>query len=310
LDRTSGVSAECAAWIQKAMVHAEAGQLAEADATLAAALTRLDSGSGSSCAGLILHNQATIASISGRFAEGEQLALRAISALEKIYPPDDRALLRPLLVLASTRLEQGNKSGARIAFGRLNGIRTEQPRERAMIHATCGSLMQSVGERGQAEAEYLAALDAWTEIGRDETADAGALFTALATLYIEERRFEEAGRLVDQASSIFSKIRDAAPMDRSKLLGVRGSLHAALGEWPSAENDFREALLVADGQAAISTAHTVILLNGLAEALKRNHHRQEARRIEARTAALVRANPRNTIVDASDLVGTPKPKRK
>src|SRR5205085_6490787 len=81
LDRTSGVSSECAAWIQKAMAHAEAGLLAEADATLAAALTKLGNGSAPSCTGLILHNQATIASISGRFAEGEQLALRAIAAL-------------------------------------------------------------------------------------------------------------------------------------------------------------------------------------------------------------------------------------
>src|SRR5262245_58027099 len=133
-----GVSSECAAWIHEAMANAQAGRLAEADAKLAAALTRIDDGAGSSCKGLILHNQATIASISGRFVEGERIALRAIAALEKVYSPDHLALLRPLLVLASTRLEQGNKSGARIAFGRIKGIRAEEPHERAMIHAMSG----------------------------------------------------------------------------------------------------------------------------------------------------------------------------
>ena len=205
LDRTSGVSTDCAMWIQKAIADVEAGLPAEADAELATALMKADNGGAAACRGLILHNQAAIASISGRFAQGERLALSAIAVLEKIYSPSDLALLRPLLILASTRMEQGNKAGARIAYSRIKGIRSERPNERAMIHAMSGSLLQSIGERGQAEAEYLAALDTWTEIGRGETADAGAVLTALGTLYIQERRFEEAGRFVDRASAIFSE---------------------------------------------------------------------------------------------------------
>jgi tetratricopeptide (TPR) repeat protein len=308
-DRTLRVSSECAGWIQEAMADAEAGLLADADAKLAAAVTRVDSSSASSCKGLILHNQATIASISGRFAEAERLALGSIAALEKVYPPDHLALLRPLLVLASTRLEQGNKSGARTAFGRLKGIRAEQPHERAMIHAMSGSLLQSLGDRPHAEAQYLAALEAWTEIGRSETVDAGTVLISLGTLYIEERRFEEAGRSVDRASAIFSQLRDAAPMDRSKLLGVRGTLHARLGEWPSAERDFREGLSLAEAQPGVGTTHILILLKGLAEALKKNHHRQEARGIEMRAAALLQASPPSPVIDVSDLA-RPKPPRK
>jgi ATP/maltotriose-dependent transcriptional regulator MalT len=178
LERDS-VSTECVARIRRAMVYAEAGQLAEADAQLATALTKVDNGTDSSCTGLMLHNRAAIASISGRFAEGERLALGAIAALEKVYPPNHLALLRPLLVLASTRLERGNKSGARIAFGRLKGVRGEQPNERAMIHAMSGSLLQSIAESGQAEVEYVAALDTWTEIGRGETADAATVLTSI-----------------------------------------------------------------------------------------------------------------------------------
>jgi tetratricopeptide (TPR) repeat protein len=309
-ERIPGVSSECAAWIQEAMTDAEAGRLAEADAKLAAASARVDDGSGSSCSGLILHNQATIAQISGRFVEAERLAERAVAALQKVYSPDHPALLRPLLVLASTRLEQGNKSGARIAFAKIQGIRVEQPHERAMIHAMTGSLLQSIGDRGQAEAEYLAALKDWTEIGRGEMADAGALLTSLGTLYVQERRFEEAGRSMDRASAIFEQTRDAAPMDRSKLLAARGMLHASLGEWGAAEKDFREGLWLADGQRDVGPTYVLNLMNRLVEAMRKNHHGHEARAIEARAAALLRANPPNTTVDVSDLVAPPKPGRK
>jgi len=310
LDRTSGVSTDCAMWIQKAIADVEAGLPAEADAELATALMKADNGGAAACKGLILHNQAAIASISGRFAQGERLALSAIAVLEKIYSPNDLALLRPLLILASTRMEQGNKAGARIAYSRIKGIRSERPHERAMIHAMSGSLLQSIGERGQAEAEYLAALDTWTEIGRGETADAGAVLTALGTLYIQERRFEEAGRFVDRASAIFSEARNTVPMDRSKLLCVRGKLHSVLGEWPSAERDLREALSLSDSRPAVGAAYMVNLMNSLAEAMKKNHHRREAREIDARVAALLRNNPLNTAVDLSDLIAPPKPGRK
>jgi hypothetical protein len=99
-------------------------------------------------------------------------------------------------------------------------------------------------------------------------------------------------------------------MDRSKLLCVRGKLHEGLGEWPSAERDFREALSLADGQPAVGAAYTVNLMNSLAEAMKKNHHRREAREIVARAAALLRGNPQNTAIDVSDLIFPRKPGRK
>jgi tetratricopeptide (TPR) repeat protein len=306
LDKPLALTSECVDWIQNAVAHVETGQLAEAEAELAAALVQVGNDPAYSCTGLILHNMATIASISGRFAEGERLAIRSIATLEKVYPPDDPALLRPLLLLASTRLEQGNRSGFRNAFKRLKGIRPQQLHESAMIHAMEGSLLQSFGKRHEAEVEYLAALGAWTGTGRSETAEAGAVVTSLAMLYIEERRFEEAQQSVERASAIFSEARDAAPMDRTKLLGVRGVLHAQRHEWPAAEKDFRDALSLADSQPAVDTAYFLVLLARFAEALDKNHHRREARRIEARAAAFRRATPPTTVVDLSELLAQPK----
>src|SRR5947207_5957827 len=112
-DQRLTLNPECVTSIHKAMAQVALGQLAEAGEELSAALSRVENNAGDPCAGLILHNLATIASISGRFAAAERLAARSIAALEKVYPADDRALWRPLMLLAGARLEQGNKSGAR-----------------------------------------------------------------------------------------------------------------------------------------------------------------------------------------------------
>lgn len=301
-DRALTLNPECVKSIQKAMAQVALGQLGEAGEELSAALSRVENSAGDPCAGLILHNLATIASISGRFADAERLASRSIAALERVYPADDRALWRPLMLLAGARLEQGNKSGARADLKRLREIRPEQPEDRALIHGTAGSLLQHVGEHREAEVEYLAALKTWEDSGRGETVDAAAVLTALATLLIEERRLEEARRSVDRAAAIFSNSKDAAPMDHSKLLMVRGALHARRREWPDAEMDFREALAIADGQPAVDAGYILRLLASFTEALNKNHHRHEGRRMEVRAGALRLASPSlDTVVDESDL---------
>jgi len=208
-------------------------------------------------------------------------------------------------------LEQGNKSGARADLKRLREIRPEQPQDRALIHGTVASLLQHVGEHQEAEFEYLAALKVWEDSGRGETVDAAAVLVSFATLLIEDRRLEEARRSVDRAAAIFSQSKNAAPMDHSKLLMVRGALHARRREWPDAEIDFREALAIADGQPAVDAGYIQRLLTSFTEALNKNHHRQEGRRMEARAAALRLASPSlDTVVDVSDLRAHPRSEKK
>lgn len=155
--------------------------------------------------------------MSGRFADAERLTLASIAAL-----------LRPRLLLVSTRLDLGNKAGARLAFNRLKEIRPDQPGERAMLHAVSGSLLQSAGQNRQAEAAYLAALNARSASQHPDTVDAAAVFPLLATLYLQAHRLDEATRSLIRASAIFSQIPAAAPIDLSKLLAVRGARLASL----------------------------------------------------------------------------------
>jgi hypothetical protein len=206
------------------------------------------------------------------------------------------------LLLAGARLEQGKKAAAREDLSRLRRIRPEQPQDRALIHGTVASLLQHIGEHGDAEVEYLAALRAWEDSGRGESVEAAAVLTSLATLFIEDRRLEDAGRAVGRAADVLSHSKEAVPMDLSKLLMVRGVLHACRREWPGAEMDFRDALTVADGQPGIDASYVLRLLTSFKGALNKNHHRQEAREVEARATALRVATPSlGTFVDVSDL---------
>lgn len=298
---------ECATAITKAIGQVIGGQLAEAGEALSTALSRLENRTSDLCAGLILHNLATIASTLGRFAEAERLAVSSIARLEKVNPADDHVLWRPLMLLAGARLDQGKKSAARADLKRLSRIQPEQPQDRALLRGTEGSLLQQIGEHANAEVEYLAALEGWEESGCGETADAAAVLTSLASLYVQDRRFEDARRSLDRASAIFSQSKIAAPIDRSKLLMVRGALHARQRQWTDAESDFREALARADALPAVDAGYILTLLTSFTEALDKNHHREEGLRMKVRVSALRLTNPSlEKVVDVSDLRARPK----
>jgi len=306
-DRRLAPDPECIGSIQKAMAQVALGQLAEAGENLSVALSKFGGRAGAPCAGLILHNLATIASMSGRFRDAEQLAARSVAALERVYAVDDPALWRPLMILAGARLEQGKKPAARAGLKRLREIRPEQPQDRALIHGTVASLLQQLGEHRDAEVEYRSALQAWEDSGRGETVDAVAVLTSLATLLIEDRRLQEAERAVERATAILSHSKDALPMDHSKLLMVRGALHARRREWPDAEMDFHDALTITERQPAVDASYVLQLLTSFTEALNKNHHRKEARKLDARATALRAASPSlAAVVDMSDLPARPK----
>lgn len=134
------------------------------------------------CTGLALHNVASALAISGRLGEAEVFAQRALHVLEKIYPPDDPALLRPLQVLIAARFGQGEIAKAREAFQRMQSILAEDPEDRAAVHYLGAAFLQKAGERREAEAEYLKALAAFRERGLGATADEGAVLCGLGSL--------------------------------------------------------------------------------------------------------------------------------
>jgi hypothetical protein len=90
------------------------------------------------------------------------------------------------------------------------------------------------------------------------------------------------------------------------FLLLRGVLCTKQGEWLEAEHDLRDALSMADREAALDSFAIRPLLSSYAAVLRKNHRAKEARSIEARVAALGRDQNVKDIVDVTDLLARPK----
>jgi tetratricopeptide (TPR) repeat protein len=249
---------------------------------------------------------AAIAAVSGRLAEAERFAEGAVNILTKSFAPEDVVLLRPLQILAAARFEQGETAKAKAAFQKIRLIPIDRPEDVAVVHGMAGIFLHSEGKSQEAESEYLAAIHAWEQAGRGELSDAGSDLMALASLYVKERRLDDAQRTLDRAAVIFAHAQDAVPMDRVKLLNVRAALHTRKGEWREAEQDLREAVSLADDDPRLSPVSLGYVLNNYAQVLRKNHRGREAREIEARVAALGSGSARRAVVDVSELLAKPK----
>ena len=304
------VSAACLELKRTVMTQIANGKLTEGELAVSAVLASGDDHTQDTCAGLVLNHMAAFMSASGRIGDAERLAEQSVLILEKTYPPDDVVLLRPLQILAAARFEQGKTARAREAFRRMLSIRIQGPEESALVHGMAAALLAREGRRPEAEAEYLAAFRAWEEAGQGETADAGTILNALGSLYIEEQRLDEARGMLDRALAIFSRAKDAVPMDRIKLLRVRGVLHAWQGHWREAEQDLQEALSMSDREPWVDQVALRSLLTIYAQVLRKNHHGREARSIEARTRAIQTDRTTAAIVDITDLLPNAKRAKK
>jgi tetratricopeptide (TPR) repeat protein len=286
------------------------GKLKEAELALSAFLTSGADRGREACAGLVLNNMAALMSISGRLGDGSRLAEQSVQALEKVYPPDDPALFRPLQILAVNSFEQGMMGKARGAFKRMQSIRIQRPEDRALLHGMAAALSEAEGRLPEAEADYLAALAAWQEAGSGEGADASAVLCGIGSLYIKEHRLIEARQALDRALAILGSAKDAVSMDRIKLLHLRAVLKAWEGDWQGAEQGFRDALAMADREPWVDPFALRVLLNGYAEVLRRNRHGREARTIASRAAAIQVDRTSAAIVDITELLRKAKPSHK
>jgi tetratricopeptide (TPR) repeat protein len=304
------VTAACVDLNQTALTQVASGKLNEAELAVSAALSSGDDHAQDSCAGLVLNNMAAFMGALGRISDAERLAERSVLVLEKALSPNDEKLLRPLQTLIAAQLQEGKTPRAREAFRRMQSIRIQKPEDRALFHWTAAVLLGLEGRRAQAEAEFLATIDTWEEAGRGNSADAGGVLTNLASLYVIEGRLDDARPTLDRAVTILSRAKDSIPMDRIRLLGVRGALFARQNNWRQAEQDLHDALSMSDQESWVDPVLLRSILTNYAVVLRKNHHRREARSIEARAAAIQIDRTRAGIVDITDLLPKTKPTRK
>lgn len=260
-------------------------------------------GAGSSCAGQLLTDLATVAAVSGRLDDAVSLSERAIQMFQREHSPDDPIFVRPLFFIAHARFEHGETSKGRKILERMQSIRSENVHDRIRVHDLAASLLVSQGRNREAESEYVAGLTDLEGAGLGDTRDAGSLWIALNGLYIKEHRLDDATRALDRASAISNSAADATPLDRIGVLLARGALLASRREWAQAEQDLRNALAIADGAPRLDPDILLAVLTNYAQALRKNHHASEARSIEVRAAGLHRQAQVGAIVDVTELAG-------
>lgn len=289
---------------EAAIANVTGGRLNEARTLALTTKISGDERAQSECTGFVLGNIARAASVIGHAVEAESLAEQSVHILEKLFLPNDWQLLRPIQILAAVRLESGKTAKAREAVERLQAIRIERPEDSAIVHATVGALLQIEGRLTEAEREYTAALHASEAAGRGESGDTASILHCLASLLLAEHRLDEAGQMLDRSIATYRRAKDSLPIDQIKLLDLRGVLHARLGKWDQAEEDLRGALLMADRQPFIDPAVLRWILTNYSYVLRKNHHRREARSVEARRASLPPTErTAATVVDLTDLLG-------
>jgi tetratricopeptide (TPR) repeat protein len=292
---------DCIERIQAVTTQVREGRLHEAELALSGMVAGGGASLEPSCASLVFNQLASIMAISGRVAEAETFAERAVKTLSAIYPPNDPGLLRPLQILAAVQLEQGKTGRARIAFQRMRSIQAQGPEDRALVHGIAAALLEKEGNLKQAESEYLESFDAWNESGHGNWADAASIQGFLALLYIRDHRLDDAQRAVDLALMILGRAKDAVSLDWIKLWTIRALLYSHRGDWRNAEVDLQHATSAAEHEVGLAPALLSSMWANYAQALRKNHKKREAHSAAARATTLGAGETQHTVVDVTDL---------
>ncbi len=295
--QTSIQQPDCTALNELVIAKAIADRLDEAEAAISTAV----SNGKYVCGGVVFGNVAVLLSVRGRTRDSEAFAARSVDLLRKHVDLDDPILFRSLHALTIARLERGQFGKAEQAFEQMLQLRAERPEQRGQVHITGGVLRQKQGKLKEAESEYLLAYEECKQSGKAADSDAAAVLNYLGTLYITEERFKEASQVLDRALAIVAVAEDAVPLDRIKLLNLRAAAHARQGEWPEAQEKLRLAIAIAEGADVSEPVVLRSVLNNYAIALRKNHHRREARAIESRASALPRDPSVSAVIDIREL---------
>lgn len=276
------------------------GKLESAEAAVNAALASASVPPHGVCAAVLLNNLAVIMLDSGRLAEAVRYAERSLNELEKIYRPSNLVLLRPLYTLCAARLEERMLGPARQVFRRIQAIPVVRPEDRALVSSLAATIFAAEHKDSEAEAAYLDALAAMQEANSLNTANAAVMMEGLGNLYMRQRRFKEAQRELDRASTTLHEARDTLPGDAILILNFQALLHEELGEWHDADADLVQAMSIAREHPQLDPSMLKSLLANYAFMLRHMHRRREARRVEANIAAI--KNRRSAVVDLAEFV--------
>jgi len=194
---------------QEPAVCGELARLATTSAGLTAYLDSRASGPENACTGVALSLRAARLAVAGNNVAAKRDAQRSIAILEKTYSRDDRILIRPLHTLAVAQFELGKRGEARKIWRKLQAMPVTRSEDRDLVHSLSVRLFNAGGQFKEAESEYKAVLSNMEESGRGDSADAGTVLNALASVYINEGQIDDAKRAIDRALGILNRAKDA-----------------------------------------------------------------------------------------------------
>jgi tetratricopeptide (TPR) repeat protein len=283
--------------------YIDARDLQQAESMLRPMLVEGSPFQAGSCFGEVLSDMATVMLLSGRLAEAEAFGRRSVAALENAYPRHSPDLLNPLGTLALAYLKQAKISKAREVVNRMQSISSPGPRQRALVHALTASLRNAEGKLREAEAEAMATLRLYDEIGVSNTGTFASMLVSLSAIYVRQHRPAEAEQALLRGIAILEIVADAAPLDWIRVLQTRAILHEKQSRWNEAARDLQQALLLVDREPQAEPLTVQMLLANYAFVLRKMHRKQDARKIETQASAFRRDHPElEYVVDANSLI--------
>jgi tetratricopeptide (TPR) repeat protein len=168
------------------------------------------------------------------------VALECEASMQARGLPDRTLEFQLRSLLATIFARAGDLESADLQGQRALGLAEDVVDAEALgtLYSTLAGTRQRQGEMESALAYARKGLEVFEGLGRDRAV--GQLWYNLATIYLEKREFNKAADAIDRADRVAAASR--IPRLQARLLGVRGELAAARGNW-------RQARELADASA-------------------------------------------------------------
>jgi tetratricopeptide (TPR) repeat protein len=285
----------CLAAIQTAVTHSAAGRWSESERELVEIIAEASAGN-RLCLGIATGNLAVLLQRRGDIKGAERFARQSAAALDTGDPELEMALTRPLQVLAEVYLAEERFAKAKEVLARLEHM-SAVPRDRAAQAGSRALIDASEGRWQDAERHYSEAIVEWEKAGEGDAVSAVPELTNLALLYLNQRRFADAARLLERARRIVDTSKEATDEQRLTVLTNLGVLDAKQGHWPAAAELLRPALKIAESGTGIASNARRKLYETYALVLGRTGQKRAAKALQARADALLPPDTTSMTVD-------------
>jgi serine/threonine protein kinase len=230
-----------------------------------------------------LHEWAVLRKDQTRYADADELCSRALAIRASVLgeTSDEVASSRNLRAIVLRELDRVDEaeSEARLALA----IRGQKLADNDPLIAeslnTLGIVLRKSGKLDEADDRLSEALRRRRRAFGDEHPDVATSLNNLAALRLQQRRPDEAARLLhDSLATYRARLGDSHPSLAPTLMNLGNAL-TATGEFPEAEQRYREALSISRAAHGGDDSYTATIEYALAVLLDRDERRSESQEL-------------------------------